>query len=152
MPIRLFSSTRPTTCFRLSRKTFTVWPTVMRSLLPWRLRKPTARTSRRWLLSFPLSDLLLTTKGADTIRDVGQYVAVTDDQGRQQNGKIIRKTATELTVDMNHAMVDKDLHFQGKILRVRPASVDEIIQKTIHHARWYPFLVARRLPTCDFLS
>ena len=81
------------------------------------------------VVAIPIERFVIDHEGADTIRDVGQYVAVTDDQGRQQNGKIIKKTATELTVDLNHAMVDKDLHFQGKILRVRPASVDEIIQK-----------------------
>ena len=81
------------------------------------------------VVSIPVERFIIDQEGADTIRDVGQYVAVRDDQGRQQNGKIVKKTATELTVDLNHAMVDKDLYFQGKILRVRPASVDEIIQK-----------------------
>ena len=81
------------------------------------------------VVDIPIERFVVDQEGADTIRDVGQYVAVTDDQGRQQNGKVVKKTATELTVDLNHAMVDKDLHFRGQILRVRPASVDEIIQK-----------------------
>ncbi len=81
------------------------------------------------IVNIPIERFVIDDEGADTIRDVGQYVAVTDDQGRQQNGKIVKKTATELTVDLNHAMVDKDLYFRGQILRVRSASVDEIVQK-----------------------
>lgn len=81
------------------------------------------------VVTIPIERFVIDHEGADTIRDVGQYVAVTDDQGRQQNGKIVKKTATELTVDLNHAMAGKDLHFSGRILRVRPASVDEIVQK-----------------------
>ncbi|MGB3851056.1 MAG: hypothetical protein WA958_13880 [Tunicatimonas sp.] len=81
------------------------------------------------VVEIPIERFVIDQEGADSIRDVGQYVAVKDDQGRQQNGKVVKKTATELTVDLNHAMVDKDLFFQGRILRVRPASVDEMIQK-----------------------
>lgn len=81
------------------------------------------------VVAIPIERFVIDHEGADTIRDVGQYVAVKDDQGRQQNGKVIKKTATELTVDLNHAMVDKGLYFRGRVLRVRPASVDEIIQK-----------------------
>ena len=81
------------------------------------------------VVDIPIERFVVDEELADSIRDVGQYVSVTDDQGQQQNGKVVKKTATHLTVDLNHAMVDKDLHFRGRILRVRPASADEIIQQ-----------------------
>ena len=81
------------------------------------------------VVDIPIERFVIDDELADSIRDVGQYVSVTDDQGQRQNGKVVKKTATHLTVDLNHAMVDKDLYFQGRILRVRPASADEIIQK-----------------------
>ena len=81
------------------------------------------------IVDIPIERFVVDDELADSIRDVGQYVSVTDDQGQQQNGKVIRKTATHLTVDINHAMAGKDLHFQGRILRVRPAAADEIIQR-----------------------
>ena len=81
------------------------------------------------VVDIPIERFVVDDELADSIRDVGQYVSVKDDQGQQQNGKVVKKTATHLTVDLNHAMVDKDLHFQGKVLRVRPATADEIIQK-----------------------
>lgn len=81
------------------------------------------------VVDIPIERFVVDDELADSIRDVGQYVLIKDDQGRQQNGKVVKKAATHLTVDLNHAMVGKDLYFKGRILRVRPASADEIIQK-----------------------
>ncbi len=81
------------------------------------------------IVEIPIERFVVDEEMADSIRDVGQYVAVTDDQGRKQNGKIVKKTATYLEVDLNHAMAGKDLHFRGRVLQVRKASADEIIQK-----------------------
>ena len=83
----------------------------------------------RQVVDIPIERFVIDDELADSIRDVGQYVSVKDDQGQQRNGKVVKKTATHLTVDLNHAMVDKDLYFRGSILRVRPATADEIIQK-----------------------
>ncbi|MFP4090340.1 MAG: peptidylprolyl isomerase [Cyclobacteriaceae bacterium] len=81
------------------------------------------------LAEIPIERFVIDEEMADSIRDVGQYVSVTDDQGNTQNGKVVRKSATHLTVDFNHAMAGKDLHFSGRILNIRKASADEIIQK-----------------------
>ena len=81
------------------------------------------------VVDIPIERFVVDDELADSIRDVGQYVSVKDDQGQQQNGKVVEKTATHLTVDLNHAMVGKGLHFRGRVLRVRPASADEIIQR-----------------------
>lgn len=79
--------------------------------------------------SIPLERFVVDDEMAESIRDVGQYVAITDDQGHKHTGKIVEKTATHLKVDLNHAMAGKDLHFRGRVLQVRKASADEIVQK-----------------------
>lgn len=81
------------------------------------------------IAEIPIERFVVDDEMADSIRDVGEYVAVTDDQGNTQNGKVIQKTATHVKVDLNHAMAGKRLHFSGRILSVRKASADEIIQK-----------------------
>ncbi len=81
------------------------------------------------IAEIPIERFVVDDEMADSIRDVGEYVAITDDQGNTQNGKVVAKTATFLKVDLNHAMAGKDLHFKGRILNVRKASTDEIIQK-----------------------
>jgi len=53
----------------------------------------------------------------------------TDDEGLRHNGKIIGIEPTQIEIDFNHAMVDKDLHFKGAVLAIREASIDELVQK-----------------------
>ena len=81
------------------------------------------------IVEIPIERFVVDEEMADSIRDVGQYVAITDDQGKKHHGKITEKTAMYLKVDLNHAMAGKDLYFKGRVLQVRNASVDEIIQK-----------------------
>ena len=81
------------------------------------------------VVDIPIERFIVDEEMADSIRDVGQYVAVTGDDGKQHNGLVVAKNATHLTVDLNHAMAGKDLHFRGRILFVRAAKPDEIIQK-----------------------
>lgn len=81
------------------------------------------------VVNIPIERFVVDDEMADSIRDVGQYVAIIDDQGNKHHGQIVEKTATHLKVDLNHAMAGKDLYFKGRILQVRKASADEIIQK-----------------------
>lgn len=81
------------------------------------------------IVDIPIERFVVDDEMADSIRDVGQYVAVKDDEGVQHNGLVVEKNATHLKVDLNHAMAGKDLHFSGRILYVRAAKPDEIIQK-----------------------
>lgn len=57
------------------------------------------------------------------------FVSLTDDLGKTHHGKIIELTDTYATVDFNHALAGKSLYFSGVVLRIREATVDEIIQQ-----------------------
>jgi FKBP-type peptidyl-prolyl cis-trans isomerase SlyD len=81
------------------------------------------------IASIPIERFIVDDEMADSIRDVGDYVAVTDEQGNTQNGKVVEKNATHLKVDLNHAMAGKALHFKGRILNIRKATADEAVQK-----------------------
>ena len=97
------------------------------------------------VVDIPIERFIVDDELADSIRDVGQYVSVKDDQGQQQNGKVVKKTATYLTVDLNHAMVDKDLHFRGRVLRVRPRLGRRNNSETLHYARRHSVFLMTRL-------
>jgi len=60
------------------------------------------------------------------IPDIGEFVAMTNDQGQQFNGKVLSIEEETITVDFNHAMAGLDLHFSGMILHIRTAGIDEI--------------------------
>lgn len=62
----------------------------------------------------------------------GNTLAVTDDHGHKHHGTVIGRTESgEILMDFNHAMAGKTLFFTGVILRIRKATVDELVRK--HH-------------------
>lgn len=65
----------------------------------------------------------------EELLSVGQFVALTDDQGDTHNGKVISWTETQVKVDFNHEMAGKTLFFKGAVLNIREATADEITRK-----------------------
>ena len=59
----------------------------------------------------------------------GDFVSVTDEEGRALNGVIRSLDEREVRVDFNHVMAGKTLHFQGVILKVRKATPEELIRR-----------------------
>lgn len=57
------------------------------------------------------------------------YVTLTEDNtGEKFNGKILSWNEQSVRVDFNHAMAGRTLHFKGSILKIRSATVDELIK------------------------
>lgn len=56
------------------------------------------------------------------------FVTLTDDMGDQHNGVIIDYNEEEVKVDLNHSMAGMTLHFKGVILKIREATVDELVR------------------------
>ncbi|MTB52875.1 peptidylprolyl isomerase [Lewinella sp. W8] len=59
----------------------------------------------------------------------GQFVTLTDSNGRNVNAKILDWDEETVTLDANHALAGKTLFFSGAILNVRQPTVDELVQK-----------------------
>lgn len=59
---------------------------------------------------------------------VGYFLTLTDQSGRQRNGKVLAIGGETVTIDFNHAMAGKTLHFDGVVLAVREATAEEIAQ------------------------
>lgn len=59
----------------------------------------------------------------------GQFVTLTDTDGKALNAKILAWDETVVTLDANHALAGKTLFFSGAVLHVRQPTVDELIQQ-----------------------
>ena len=63
---------------------------------------------------------------------VGNVIPMMDNEGNQFQG-IIREVGTEeVTMDFNHPLADKDLHFQGEIYELRLATLEELQHGHVH--------------------
>ncbi len=62
----------------------------------------------------------------ESLLQAGQLVDLTDDLGRQHPGKVVGWTDETVTVDLNHTLAGKTLHFQGVVLNVREATREEL--------------------------
>ncbi len=81
------------------------------------------------ILKIPLENFKRASDIPESYIQIGNMVNLTDDEGLSHNGKIIGIEATQIEVDFNHVMVDKDLHFKGAILAIREARLEELMRK-----------------------
>lgn len=58
----------------------------------------------------------------------GMFLALTDEQGVTHNGQLRSWNDQQANIDFNHALAGKVLHFAGTVLRIRPATVDELVR------------------------
>ncbi|MFT5999276.1 MAG: FKBP-type peptidyl-prolyl cis-trans isomerase SlyD [Neolewinella sp.] len=61
----------------------------------------------------------------------GEFIILTDTNGKDVNAKILNWDDENVTLDANHALAGKTLFFSGAILEVRAATVDELLQKRV---------------------
>ena len=57
------------------------------------------------------------------------FIALTDNTGETHHGKILDWNDEAVTIDFNHALAGKSLHFKGTILNIRKATVDELVRQ-----------------------
>jgi FKBP-type peptidyl-prolyl cis-trans isomerase SlyD len=65
---------------------------------------------------------------------VGALLPMTDGEGNQLRGRIMDITPEMVRMDFNHPLAGTDLHFQGEVLDVRPATDEELSHGHSHGA------------------
>lgn len=65
---------------------------------------------------------------------VGNILPMQDQNGQVQPGKVLAVNEASVNLDMNHPLAEQDLHFQGSIVNVRPATQEEIEHGHVHGA------------------
>ena len=66
------------------------------------------------------------------ILKVGQVLPMSDNEGNMLRGKVMAYDDKEVTMDFNHPLAGKDLHFTGTVLNIRAATLDEIAHGHVH--------------------
>lgn len=84
------------------------------------------------IIQLPKSIFQAEDQTADDILQIGNFIPMTDDQGNRMQGLVVSIEGDTVTMDFNHPLAEKTLMFQGKILKIREATPEEIAHGHVH--------------------
>jgi FKBP-type peptidyl-prolyl cis-trans isomerase SlyD len=84
------------------------------------------------IIQLPKSIFQAEGQSADDILQIGNFIPMTDDQGNRMQGLVVSFEGETVTMDFNHPLAEKTLMFQGKILKIREATPEEIAHGHVH--------------------
>ncbi len=84
------------------------------------------------IIQLPKSIFQVEGQTADDILQIGNFIPMTDDQGNRMQGLVVAIEGESVTMDFNHPLAEKTLMFQGKILKIREATPEEIAHGHVH--------------------
>ncbi|MFD2244786.1 FKBP-type peptidyl-prolyl cis-trans isomerase [Pontibacter ruber] len=68
----------------------------------------------------------------DNMLEEGNFIPMADSEGNQLQGRVAKVTDTTVTMDFNHPLAGKELHFNGKVENVREATQEELDHGHVH--------------------
>jgi FKBP-type peptidyl-prolyl cis-trans isomerase SlyD len=84
------------------------------------------------IIQLPKSIFQAEGQSVDDILQIGNFIPMTDDQGNRMQGLVVSIEGETVTMDFNHPLAEKTLMFQGKILKIREATPEEIAHGHVH--------------------
>lgn len=84
------------------------------------------------IIQLPKSIFQAEGQNADDILQIGNFIPMTDDQGNRMQGLVVSIEGETVTMDFNHPLAEKTLMFQGKIIKIREATPDELAHGHVH--------------------
>ncbi|MFN8417338.1 MAG: FKBP-type peptidyl-prolyl cis-trans isomerase [Cytophagaceae bacterium] len=84
------------------------------------------------VVQIPKEAFMVDGKLQDDILEVGNVLPMRDSDGNFLEGRIIEMDEASVTMDFNHPLAGKDLHFKGEILAIREATAEEIDHGHVH--------------------
>ena len=84
------------------------------------------------IIQLPKSIFQAEDQNADDILQIGNFIPMTDDQGNRMQGLVVSIEGETVTMDFNHPLAEKTLMFQGKIIKIREATPDELAHGHVH--------------------
>jgi FKBP-type peptidyl-prolyl cis-trans isomerase SlyD len=84
------------------------------------------------IIELPKSIFQAEDQNADDILQIGNFIPMTDDPGNRMQGLVVSIEGETVSMDFNHPLAEKTLMFQGKILKIREATPDELAHGHVH--------------------
>ncbi|MBE9462891.1 peptidylprolyl isomerase [Dyadobacter subterraneus] len=68
----------------------------------------------------------------DELLEIGNIVPMTNEDGERMHGQVVEVKDDVVVMNFNHPLAGKEMHFEGSILSVRPATAEEISHGHVH--------------------
>lgn len=78
------------------------------------------------IISAPKSQFTTEVGFEDEMLQEGNFLPLRDEDGYPMQAKIIKDMGEEILLDFNHPLTGMNLHFEGKVFKVRKATEEEI--------------------------
>ncbi len=84
------------------------------------------------VVALPIDTFKVDGKIKEGMLTLGNVIPMQDQHGNPLRGTVKNVGEENVTMDFNHALAGKELHFTGKVLEVREASPEEIDHGHVH--------------------
>jgi FKBP-type peptidyl-prolyl cis-trans isomerase SlyD len=84
------------------------------------------------VVDLPLETFKVDGQIKEGMLTLGNVIPMQDQNGNPLRGKVKNVKEEQVTMDFNHELAGKELHFTGKIIEVREASSEEIDHGHVH--------------------
>jgi len=84
------------------------------------------------IVDLPIDIFVLEGELQEDMIAIGNTVHLRNQDGMPLSGVVMNRGLETVTVDLNHPLADKTLHFSGEVIAVREATADEISHGHVH--------------------
>jgi FKBP-type peptidyl-prolyl cis-trans isomerase SlyD len=82
--------------------------------------------NEKMIADFPMSMFMIDGEVPKGTLEINKILPMRDKDGRRLDAKVIKIDTDTVTLDFNHILAGKDLHFKGHVADIRSASEEEI--------------------------
>jgi FKBP-type peptidyl-prolyl cis-trans isomerase SlyD len=84
------------------------------------------------VVDLPVSAFMIQGRFAEEYVKEGEIIQMQDPEGNALPGRVVKRGLETVTIDFNHPMAGKHLHFTGKVMEVRSATAEELDHGHVH--------------------
>ena len=68
----------------------------------------------------------------EELLQIGNVVPMTNEDGERMHGQVMEVRDDVVVMNFNHPLAGKEMHFEGQIISIRPATAEEISHGHVH--------------------
>jgi len=84
------------------------------------------------MAELPLQVFEVDGKRQDDMLQIGMMIPMTNEDGHRLMGQVVEITDEFVLMDFNHPLAGRVMHFKGNVIKIRPATAEELDHGHVH--------------------